>query len=249
MKMINNYRTNFVIAIVEGGSDAGYLTQPLNAYFKVKYGASCKTILISDLTSDPYLTDEEFSKLSIFVESELSDSRNKFDKEVARNIIEVVHIIDIDEAFISDDLIHEDKTKSKYYYTREGIYYHNPEDVKERNNRKLRRVRYLLSLNKINLFGYEIDYSIYFYSINIDDFHGFELNITTEEKNKHASEFERDYIKKSDEGKIKKFLKTFDNNPSDFPINLKDTWEYIIINNNSLKPCSNAYLIVNKGLR
>lgn len=241
-----DYKTPLVIAICEGFSDEPYLNYPLNAYFKSRYGTTCKVIRISDVTGDPNLTEEEFIKLfPTFVESELTDSKNKIDKDVAKNIKEIVHIIDIDEAFIENDLIHKDETKH-FYYSREGIYSDNVDDVIERNLRKQGRIQHLLSLRSIDIFHLDIPYSLYFYSINIDDFHNENaLNWDEKQKNKAAAIFERKYILKTQEGRIKLFIELFQkNNPKDFPNGLDKTWEYISINNNSTKKCSNVVLII-----
>lgn len=241
-----DYKTPLVIAICEGPSDESYLNYPLNAHFKSRYGTTCKVIRISDVTGDPNLTDEEFVKLfPTFVESELKDPKNKIDNNVAKNIKEIVHIIDIDEALIEDTLIHKDITKH-YYYSRDGIYSNDVDDVKERNARKQTRINHLLSLRCINIFDLDIPYSLYFYSINIDDFHNENaLNWDEEQKNRAAAIFERKYISKTDKGRIKLFTELFEkNNPVGFPVGLKNTWEYIFMDNNSIKKCSNAILII-----
>lgn len=242
-----DYKTPLIIAIGEGDSDESYLNLPLNAFFHDKYGARCKIIHISDVTGDPFLTEEEFEKLfPSFVENSLKDPKNKIDSNVAKNIKEIVHIIDIDEAFIGDELIHEDASKNSFHYERDGIYYKVPDLVKERNERKRYRILYLLEQTTINIFELDIPYSLYFYSVNIDDFHQENaLNWDQDRKNKEAALFERKYFAKSEQGRIKLFLSLFEKtNPSDFPNGLLKSWQYISENNNSLKRCSNAFLII-----
>ena len=203
---------------------------------------------IRDLTSDPTIDDSDFlSQLYNSVEEGLSNKENMIDEDVAVMITEVVHIFDIDQAFINEDLIIEDENHDKFFYTREGIRFVSKNIVEQRNNRKQQRINQLLGLNTINIFGRSFPYSIYFYSVNIDDFHHDDaLNWDNETKNAKAAEFERTYFsERSPKGKVKKFLELFKKrNPEDFPCTATDSCNYIMVNNNSLKRCSNVFLII-----
>lgn len=244
----DSYTVPIVVAIIEGGSDKKYLKQPLEAYFRDKYGKTCKLIPVTDLTSNPDIKDEDFIKTLIGgVETKLRSKENMVDEDVAVMISEVVHIFDIDEAYIDEDHIYIDSDHPSFFYTREGIRHISKNPVIQRNERKQRRIEELLSMSTINLFGMDFPYSVYFYSVNIDDFHYDDaLNWDEETKNKKAAEFERQYLtKNSYKGKVKMFLKLFEkNNPSDFPTTHNDTWNYIKCDNNSLKKCSNVFLII-----
>ena len=245
-----SFSVPIVVAVIEGPSDRRYLKQPLEAYYRSKHGATCRLVPVRDLTGDPTVDDTNFiEELRGNIEEELRGHGNNIDSDVAVMITEVVHVIDIDEAFISTDLITKDPSCHSFFYTREGIRHVSNNPVIRRNERKQNRISTLLSMSTIKLYDRDIPYSLFFYSVNIDDFHYDDaLNWDDETKNKKAAEFERKYIiKKSNEGKIKLFKKTFENrNPDDFPDTFSDTWDYIRINNNSLKQCSNVFLLVKK---
>lgn len=246
----DSFSVPIVVVVLEGSSDKRYLKQPLESHFRDKYGKTCKLVAVTDLTSDPDITDEEFfPQLRKSIEVGLSSKDNMINEDVAVMITEVVHVFDIDEAYIDSDHIIEDESKDIFFYTREGVRFNRKSDVEKRNERKQRRIEFLLSQSEIMLFDKTFPYSIYFYSVNIDDFHNEDaLNLDIDTKNKKAAEYERKYLlKKSPKGKVKMFLKTFETtNPEDFPQTLNETWEYIQKDNNSLKKCSNVFLIVSK---
>lgn len=249
-----DYKAQIVVSVSEGKTDIPYLRQPLNAYFREAYGVTCKTISIGgDITSDPNLNSSDIVKaLEMFVETELRSGRDKIDEDIARNIIEVVQIIDIDQAYIDDGKIFEDKRYNKFHYERNGTYYKNKEDVLLRNKLKRENIEKLLSIDHIHIFNRDIPFSLYFYSVNIDDFHNENaLNLSAEDKWKLSSLFERKYLlKSSNSGKIKLFNSIFNKtNPSDLPDGINNSWKYIKENNNSLNKCSNVYLIINKDKR
>ena len=239
-----SFSTPLVVVIGEGSSDVQYLEPPLKAYYSKKYGVKCKLITISDVTSDPNYTDEQLMDLLPgFIEGELKRPINKIDKEIAKNIKEIIQIIDIDEAFIDDSLIKEDKSKKDFFYTRSGIEYKDIKVVIERNKRKKNRIAMLRNMRTVNVFDYNIPYSFLFFSINIDDFHyPNALNWSQEEKNKQAALFARtNYYGKSDDEKIEAFKLLFDkNNPIDFPNSIDEAWDYVSRDNNCLKTCSNV---------
>ena len=204
----------------------------------------CKLIAISDVTSDPNYTDEQLmGLLPGFIKGELNSPVNKINEDMADNIKEIIQIIDLDEAFIDDTLITENKAKDKFFYTRNGIEYKNIEIVKERNHRKQNRIAMLRTIKTVEIFDREIPYTFLFFSINIDDFHySNALNWSQEEKNRQAALFARtNYYGKSDDEKIETFKLLFKKkNPIDFPDNIDEAWDYVSRDNNCLKTCSNV---------
>lgn len=244
----DTYSVPIVALVVEGPTDGAYLYEPLEAYFREKYGSTCKIAKIKDVTSDPNVLDTEFvDELKKRIQDELSDSKNKIDYNVAAMIKEVVHIVDVDEAFIDDHLINEDPSKNEFFYTRTGILFREINSVKLRNNRKANRIRTLVGMKKITIFDREMPYSIYFFSVNIDDFHNDDsLNLSDDDKALKAAQFRRKYlVKETRSGKIKMFLKLCEKvNPDDFPDTFEGTWDYIQKDNNCLKRCSNTMLIL-----
>ena len=239
-----------VVVIIEGASDKRYLKEPLEAYYRKKHGHTCKIVTVRDVTGDPNVNDNTFvSEMVTRIELGLSDRENMIDNDVAVMITEVVHVFDIDEAFVDDDLIVENENCDNFTYSRKGISYKSKQAVISRNKTKRGRIETLLKMKEITLFGKTFPYQVFFYSVNIDDFHHDDaLNWDADTKNKRAAEFERQYfIERSQEGKIKKFLQIFkNNNPEDFPETFEETWDYIKVDNHSLNKCSNVFLIIKK---
>ena len=244
--MGDSYTFPIVVVAVEGSSDNKYLTVPLRAFFKERYGSDCKMVQVRDVTSDKDILNDDFLKeLSNRIEDELKSPRYKIDYDVAFMIKEIVHIFDIDEAFIGNSHIYEDDSHEEFFYTREGIYYKSKQAVIDRNTLKVNRTRKLIANTELELFNLKIPYRAYYFSVNIDDFHfDNSLNLDDETKNKQAAELQREYLKKSDQGKIKKFKKIFeDRNPADYPSSYIESWDYVQKDNNSLNRCSNVYLV------
>lgn len=246
-EVFDTYSVPIVAVVVEGPTDGQYLYEPLEAFYRSKYGSTCRIAKIRDVTSDPNVLDSNFlNELENRIEDELSNSKNKIDSNVAVMIREIVHIIDIDEAFIEDSLIVEDLEKDDFYYTREGIRFNSVNSVISRNRRKAQRVKILVKTKELTIFERTIPYSIYFFSVNIDDFHFDDsLNLTDDEKARKSALLRRQYLTKSKLGRIKMFRRLFKNiNPVDFPHSFDGSWDYIQKDNNSLKRCSNSILII-----
>lgn len=250
----NIYKISLVIALCEGKTDIPYLNIPLDAYFQDKYGAKCKIVSIGgDVTSDLSIDDCDYIKIvSDYIEEKLGDSKNKIDCDIAKNIKEIVHIIDIDQAYISEDKMTVDPEVEGFLYTRQGTISNSKNKIKERNANKIKNINKLLSTKTLNIFGSEIPYSLYFYSVNIDDFYNENaLNLSSSDKARLAALFERRYLlKQTNKGKVKLFLDLIkNNNPDNFPNNLKESWDYITFDNHSLLKCSNVNMIIEKEKR
>ena len=249
----DSFKTPIVVAAVEGPSDIRYLKEPLEASFRRKYGSTCKLIPITDLTGNPEIDEPDFvATLQDRIEERLSGKEYLIDEDVAVMIDEIVYIIDIDEAYVDDSLIIDDPSHAEFFYTRGGIHHHPSKDVVRRNVRKRNRIQSLLGIDRVTVFRRSIPFSLYFYSVNIDDFHHDDaLNWDDAKKNREAALFERHYLqKKSPEGKIKLFKELFEKrNPDDFPAKYIESWDYIKNDNHSLNRCSNVFLILDRNNR
>lgn len=244
IKITDKFR-DIVVVVVEGSSDKLYLEVPLNLIFEKKYGTDARFIVISDITGDIFFDKNDVCKgLDTYVEGELRKPSIMMDEEIAKHIIAVYHIIDIDQSFISDDLIHK-ADYDYFHYENDGIYHKDINAVIERNSRKRMNIAKLLAKKELNIFKLKIPYFLYYYSVNIDHFYFDKLNITSEEKHMLARSYSAEIIKKGSEtGKLKKFYSDIDRiNPTDFPKDYKLSWTYIQADNNCLKRCTNVGLI------
>ncbi len=160
----------------------------------------------------------------------------------ASDFLEVVHLVDMDGAYISDDRVAlktEDTPKDpskpqRPYYSNEQIYTNNIESILQRNHQKADILDKLIEIDKV---WKTIPYSIYYFSCNLDHIMHDNSNLPEREKYKYAHSFDTRYAHDP-----KAFLNFILH--TDFAVEQKyeDAWEFIKADNNSLKRYTNFNL-------
>lgn len=148
------------------------------------------------------------------------------------DIIQIVHLIDIDGAYIGSDQIQVDDVEG-FVYSESVVIANSAECVVERNSRKQQVINRLSLCPKIS----GISYSMYYFSCNLEHVLHNEINLADELKMEYAERFSDSYYKK--EAKFIDFIRD-----EQFAVkgDYKETWEFIKINGNSLKRYSNFHL-------
>lgn len=148
------------------------------------------------------------------------------------DIIQIVHLIDMDGAYIGSDQIQVEDIEG-FAYSETAITASSVERVTERNNRKQQVINRLSLCPKIS----GIPYSMYYFSCNLEHVLHNEVNLADELKMEYAERFSDSYYKTEstfvDYIRDEQFAVTGD---------YKDTWEFIKLNGNSLKRYSNFHL-------
>lgn len=152
-----------------------------------------------------------------------------------KDFYEVVHIIDTDGAFIPEEHI-KDATKEEagsphIKYEEEEILTPDPKNIKERNVQKSDVIERMLSIDKV---WRTIPYHVYYFSSNMDHVLHNNPNLTREEKERFAEEFESHFYKKPEE-----FARFFQEDDLAVKGNYEETWDFIKLDCNSLKRYSN----------
>ncbi len=216
-----------VLFIVEGVTDQTSLALILS---KIIQNESVKFHIVNgDITSDKVTTSANaITKVNDQIKSFLE--RNPYFKK--SDIQNVVHLIDTDGAFISDDKIVKDDVDG-YVYTLESIIAKSVESVKERNRRKSSVVNRLSMCPEIA----KIEYSMYYFSCNLEHVLHNIMNLDDREKMNYADLFSNTFC-----GREKEFIEFI--SKRDYAVNgsFKETWEFIKIEENSLKRFSNFHL-------
>ena len=101
----------------------------------------------------------------------------------------IIHIVDMDGAFIPDDHIIEDVGKERPFYQTTEIRTNNKTGIEKRNSRKRENLNRLVSTSKV----WKIPYQIYYMSCNLDHALYGKLNSTNIEKEKDAFLFAEKY--------------------------------------------------------
>lgn len=152
-----------------------------------------------------------------------------------KDFYEVVHIIDTDGAFISEEHIKkETKVEEGAPHTKyesEEILTPDPQNIKERNEQKSDVIERMLSIEKV---WRTIPYHVYYFSSNMDHVLHNNPNLTREDKERLAEEFENRFYKKPGE-----FAKLFQEDNLAVKGEYEETWEFIKLDCNSLKRYSN----------
>lgn len=148
------------------------------------------------------------------------------------DIIQIVHLVDLDGTFI-------DKTKILYgdtehiQYTNESIITNNVEYIIKRNEKKALLLNKLCNKDKIK----KIPYRIYYFSSNLEHVLHNVQNASRKQKDELADKFSDEYYNKPIE-----FLNFINSKEIVLSDDYNESWEKIKIDNNSLNRYSNFNL-------
>ncbi len=170
------------------------------------------------------------------VENEIFNLINAYLKDQklkVSDVWQIVHIFDMDGAYIPDDNIIEGSS-SKFVYSTTNISCNNIEKVKERNSKKRTIMDYLLKVSTIR----NIPYKCYYLSSNLEHALYDKLNLSEEEKRDYADDFYDMFLDK--EILFVEFLNKVVVNgvPDSFP----SSWRYIKEELHSLERHTNLNL-------
>lgn len=201
-----------VIFIVEGAADKKALENIFKKIYKHK--DIHFEFTHGDLTSDESVNETNVEdKIYEFV-----DKYRKYKSLKRSDIWQIVHIFDMDGAYIDDSNIIQGDS-GEIVYSTENISCKNVQKPIERNKHKRKLMDYLLSLNDIK----GISYRCYYLSSNLDHALYNQLNLTDEQKSKYAQVFYEQFM-----GKEMLFIKFLDMEVvNGVPENFPASWRYI----------------------
>ncbi|MGL5049457.1 MAG: hypothetical protein ACRC6E_02330 [Fusobacteriaceae bacterium] len=219
-----------VMVIVEGISDEIALEGSLRNIYQ---GKEVKfKVVRSDITSDRDSTGRNIKiKVSELIKSEMS--RSSLERE---DILKVIHIIDMDGAYISENAIEESLECQGFKYSETKIIAKDKDRVIERNKRKSKNINILSCLDKINR---SLDYVLYYFSCNQEHVLGNLIDAPDNRKNKLAEEFNDRY-----EDDFQAFIEFISDEIFAVKGEYSETWEFVKKDNNSLKRFSNFHLLL-----
>ncbi|WP_349674840.1 hypothetical protein [Lacrimispora sp.] len=225
--MINRTK-KVILFIAEGPTDEETLSPVLKKIFQkedVRFH-----IVHGDLTSNWSVNAQNAVK-TVNQHIDIERKRYGFGK---KDILKVIHLVDMDGAFIKEDqVVYADQAEILYF--NDHIETRSPETV---NNRNVRKSQILSRLSLTGKIG-TIPYSIYYFSRNLEHiFHNSEKNLTNEEKVNYADTFADRYSSNPSA-----FLSLLSDNDFTVPGDYRDTWEFISQGTNSLNRHSNFHLL------
>lgn len=173
-----------ILVIVEGPSDDTALGSILGKIFE-EHRVFVK-VTFGDITTDRYTTANN-------VAGKLGDLVKAYAQSMyfeRKDFLKVIHIVDMDGAYIPDDAIVENSELNKSLYSLTEIQTAKPENIARRNEKKRNILNRISTLKKV--WG-SIPYQVYYMSCNLDHVLYNKMNISDEEKEENAYKFAEKY--------------------------------------------------------
>lgn len=216
-----------VYIIVEGPSDDTALSMVFNQFYN-------ENEVYVEVTHCDITTKEGVNPTNIIkvINNMIKEYRDKYHFKLS-DFFKIIHIIDTDGAYISDEKIIFDKNAKDPRYELDAIYTANPKAIQLRNKQKRENVDRLSLLPEIN----RIPYKAYYMSSCLDHVLYNKLNSTNSEKEEDAYDFAIKY-----ENKLEKFIDFISDSSFSVKKDFKESWNYIKESNNSLNRYTNIHL-------
>lgn len=220
-----------VFIIVEGLSDQ----DALERYF-VKFFNSSQIItkvMYGDITIKAGVNQTNIkSRLGNIVREKL-----KQDKLTKADVARIIHIVDMDGAYIDDTAVRLDKSCFKPVYSKKCIRTINVESICQRNRQKRENLD-ALSSNKSGILK-GIPYKVYYMSCNLDHVLYDLQNATDEQKEELSLNFSEKYI---DNDNIDRFIQFICKSKFSRIDSYEASWQFIKQDKHSLERYSNVGL-------
>ncbi len=216
-------RKKIVFVIVEGPSDEEALGVLLNRFYDSK--AVYVHVMHCDITTElDVMPNNIVAKIGSLVKNYAGRIFKSGD------FSQIIHITDMDGAFIPNDAVVEDPAAAKPIYSVTEIRTQRKAGIEDRNRRKRENLNRLSSTAKV----WNIPYQIYYMSCNLDHTLYGKPNSTDEEKENDSYAFAKRYRED-----IPGFIKFI--SESDFSVmdSYPQSWQYIREGLHSLERHSN----------
>ena len=205
-------RRKVVFVIVEGASDETALGIALNQVFDKE--TVHIYIMHGDITTKAGVNSQNIvAKVGNEVRSYATSNHYK-----AADFKQIIHLVDTDAAYLSDDKVLEDSECAELSYQDNGIHTSDVNKVIARNKQKTDNLYRLRSCG--NIWG--VPYRVYYMSCNLDHVLYDKRNSTDEEKENDAYAFAKKYKNNADA-----FMRYMCESPFSVKGDFKDSWEFI----------------------
>ncbi|WP_349945638.1 hypothetical protein ABFV83_17375 [Lacrimispora sp. BS-2] len=221
-----------ILFIVEGPTDEGALSPVLKKTFQredVRFH-----VVHGDMTSNWAVSGNNAVK-TVYEHIEVERKRYGIEK---KDILKVIHLVDIDGAFIPADKVIPGTTGAIRYFD-DRIESADPDGVVDRNTRKSQVLYRLCTADAVG----KIPYSIYYFSRNLEHvLHNDNGDLTDDEKINYADAFADRYG--SDQKGFQAFISS---DAFAVPGDFRETWNFIMKGLNSLHRYCNLHLLFQEG--
>jgi len=223
-----------LLFLVEGANDEAALGKALDNLHKNHSQDDLIRIGMThgDITSD-FRVKNVTHEVVTHVKKYLADYKLK-----RSDIYEIVLLLDMDGAFVPDEVILQSDKYSRAFYCEDKILHKNPEVLQKTHKHKQSHINKLLTLNKVLV---DVPFSVYFVSCNLDHLICGNANLTDREKSSAADDFSMKYGEDADG-----FLKFFHDPKINLDSSYKKSWDAIKQELNSLKKYSNMNVFLDR---
>ena len=151
---------------------------------------------------------------------------------------EIVHIVDMDGAFIPDDAVVKDVTAKKPLYSLTEIRTADIQGIINRNRKKRASINKISSTQSL----YAIPYQVYFMSCNLDHVLYDKLNSTEEEKERDSLRFAKKYG-----SNLPEFVKFISESSFSVAGTYLESWSFIKEEKHSLERHTNLGICITRA--
>ena len=220
-----------VFVLVEGPSDRIALEALFNkvfpnVYIHVEYGDI--TTHLRPLSSSSSILSLIGNRVSVYLKN------NNINRS---RIIDIIHIVDTDGAYIPDDAVVFDEDADSPVYTEENIRTKDTDSIRKRNRQKRDCLDKLTSTSAI----WGIPFHIYFMSSNLDHVISDAMNLDADKKKSNDVKFALKY-----RDDCIGFLSFLENNGISVCKSYRESWEFVKADRNSLKRFTNINICFSK---
>ncbi|TYZ24136.1 hypothetical protein [Selenomonas ruminis] len=225
-----------VLFLVEGDTDELSLGEIIKKYLAPK--KEFFQVIGTDITS---AYDIKPDNIIDEINSQIHDKLDEI-KLFESDVLAVIHLVDMDGAYVTKDFIKEMKPCSKWIYQDFAIIGDSIEKVVSRNKHKIENLNRLLVTKLVGKF-YTIPYKVFYFSCNLEHVLHNNPNVDDRDKRDKAEEFADKYC-----DDVEGFVKFI--SQSDFSVagSWQETWDFIKERNNSLKRYTNFGLFFKEGV-
>lgn len=220
-------RKKIVFVIVEGPTDNDALGLVFEHFFKEK--EVYVHIVHGDITTRTGINNSNILKAVVEEIKGYASNTHLTSKDFQ----EIIHIVDMDGAFVDNTKVVEDITKEEVYYSETEIRAKDKQGIEKRNLQKRENLNKMTAKNTI----WNIPYSVYYMSCNLDHVLYNKLNSTDEEKEQDAFDFAKRY-----EDDLQGFLHFISTSYFSVQGTYVDTWKFIKEKTHSLERHTNLGL-------
>lgn len=205
-------RRKVVFVIVEGASDETALGIALNQVFDKE--SVHVHIMHGDITTRTRVDSQNIvAKVGNEIKAYATSNHYK-----PADFKQIIHIVDMDAAYLTDDKVIEDAACVELFYQDDGIHTNDVSKVNARNKQKINNLYRLRNCG--NIWG--VPYRVYYMSCNLDHVLYDKRNSTDEEKENDAYAFAKKY-----KNNVDAFINFICESSFSVKGDFKDSWEFI----------------------